>query len=140
MPPFNLVPAPVFSPTRCTTCGANRCGGGFVDLIIDDVPIGGFDEDGNPRVSGELGVGFGHLYLCADCSVTVASLIGWRSPEDWTRAENDVGELSAKVDELERELEAEREQKVVPVGDVVALIEERESARRSRKSPVKPAA
>lgn len=127
MPPFNLVPAPVFSPTRCTTCGANRCEGGFVDLIIDDVPIGGFDEAGSPRVSGALGVGFGHLYLCADCSATVASLIGWTSPGQRLELEGELAGYRVKTRDLEEELEAEREQKVVSIGDVLALVEKRKA-------------
>lgn len=129
---FNLVPAPAYSPTRCTTCGANRCEGGFVDLIIDDIPLGGWAEDGSPRIVPEQGIGFGHLYLCRDCLAQAATLIAWVPGSELEEEREQHRATAARVEELEAQLEESlaTRQVVVALEDVKQLV-----ARGSQRKP-----
>lgn len=124
MPAFQLLPAPVFSPTRCVSCMANKSEFGFVDLLVDDEALNGYSEvDGSAIV--REGQNFGHLYLCGDCVGAAATLLHWRSPERIAEIEQMVANLDLKIAALEAELDVERspESKVVSLtqlGDYIA--------------------
>lgn len=120
MPDFQLVSAPVFSPTRCCACGSSACKSGFVDLLVEDASLG-YDEktaqpidDPNVRIPT-----IGHLYLCGMCIAQAAKVADF-VPAAMVKDAFDA--LDAKIDRLESELAAERDSKVVALADVRKLL------------------
>lgn len=127
---FLVVPAPVFSPTRCVSCSSNRDGQGFVDLMVDGEAVHGYDEKGDPIVR-EGTENFGHLYLCATCVGQVAAALGWVSPEEGTRLRNREIELDGELLEAQAALETARspEGKLVSVGELVEYLRQPQETR-----------
>lgn len=102
MPDFVLVAAPVFSPTECRTCMTHTDKRGFIDTRA---------EDGN-----------GHVYICATCVDVAARLVGCLDPKQADDLRHRVADAHNAITSLERELEAERENKFVSLADVRELV------------------
>lgn len=84
MADFELIPAPVFSPTQCILCHG---GGRVVDTKVS-VP----------------GTQYGRVYVCELCAGGIARAVGWVDPLVHAAAEDALGEARALVAELEAEL------------------------------------
>lgn len=137
MPAFEVVAHPVFSPTRCATCGTSSCPDGFVDLLVDSAPVRGFTEDGGDPIHDPDGVEptLGHLYMCVQCVAQAAVKIGGCDRADRVRLEDKVVGYEAHIAELEQQLEAERLDKVVSLDDVRTLLATHEPGRVGAKEP-----
>lgn len=103
MPEFAWVKAPVFSPTRCMSCNTHAHRDGFVDLV---------SEDAN---------GFRH-YLCASCVFTAAQKFGCLAPSQADELRHRLADAAEELLDVRAELEAERENKVVPLADVKRML------------------
>lgn len=128
MPDFNIVPSPVFSPTRCVTCHSNFDRDGFLDLGVDDA-ANGYDPDGAAIHSddGETPT-FGRLYLCLTCLFQGANKAGCLAPEDKGMLVASLAAAEAQTIALQTELEAERANKVVSLDTVRELLKPKTKA------------
>lgn len=136
---FLRVPAPVFSPTRCTSCSGNRCDNGFFDLMVDTEAVNGYREDGEPMPARPGEGVFGHLYLCADCLDQLITLRGGLTPESAAELDGQLVLQGTRIVRLEEELEQER----APEAKVVSIEELRKYLRRDvepEPEPTLPAA
>lgn len=113
MPDFNIVPSPVFSPTRCVTCHSNFDRDGFLDLGVDDA-ANGYDPHGSAIHSndGETPT-FGRLYLCLTCLFQGANKAGCLTPDERVKLEGRLAAAEAQIVELAALLADEQENKVV---------------------------
>jgi hypothetical protein len=107
VPDFQLVKAPVFSPTRCTTCHTGRCDEGFVDMLVDGEAVHGYNADG-AVIRNDGQANFGHLYLCVMCLKQAATKIGWASAQHAMDAYAENETLAGEIHRLEIALAAER--------------------------------
>jgi hypothetical protein len=121
VPDFHLVPAPVFSPTRCVTCGTTRCDEGFIDLIVETASLG-FNEHAD-AVHDPAGLipTLGHLYQCVLCVRQAANAAGCLDPGRWADLRADHDAALDRLEALEGELEAEKQNKVVSLADVLEM-------------------
>lgn len=123
MPMFTLTPSPSFSPTRCCTCWTHKDPVGFVDLLVDDEAVLGYDEVTAlpvPRVDlRPEDQTFGHLYICAGCLAQAAKLIGWASPERVAGLEALVDRAATIGEVLVEAVQHERATKVVSVDELL---------------------
>lgn len=102
MPDFAWVKAPIFTPTQCITCSTHASKDGFVDLVVDNVE--------------------GRVYMCASCIEQAGRRVGMLAKREADKLAARVAEAHDAITALERELEAERENKVVPLADVKKLL------------------
>lgn len=121
MPDFQVIPHPVFSPTRCATCGTSACADGFVDLLVDTV-VRGFDEHGDPVHDPDGAEGtIGHLYMCVQCVWQAAIRAGCADPAQVREFETLLAEAGETIASLGKDLEAEQGNKVVSLADARKL-------------------
>lgn len=104
---FLNVPFPVFSPTRCIVCHSSRDPGGFVDLMVDDIPVDGWDENGIPVPSADRAE-YGHAYECASCADQITTVNGGLDRSERARLEHRLAEAEAENEALKAALEQER--------------------------------
>lgn len=114
MPDFQWVKAPVFQPTACMSCMTHSHRDGFVDLLSEDVN----------------GM---HHYLCAGCAFTAAQKLGCLSPAQADDLRRRLADAAEELLGVQSELEAERENKVVPLADVKAML--RNGRQTGSKAP-----
>lgn len=121
MPAFEVVPHPVFSPTRCATCGTSSCPDGFIDLLVDTA-VRGFNDDGD-AIHDPDGVEptIGHLYMCVSCVSQAAVKIGGCDRAERVKLEDRVVGLGAQVAELEQQVADEQANKVISLADAREL-------------------
>jgi hypothetical protein len=62
--------------------------------------------------------GFGWLYVCKKCVGTMAALFGFETPEQVAARSELMASADARITELEAQLEAERENKVVKLSEL----------------------
>jgi hypothetical protein len=107
-----IVEGPVFSPGHCHVCG--RSGGPMVDTGVDVV-------------------GDGRTYICVEmCLPLMAGKAGYLTPAQADRAAKALAEAVETINQLEKDLEYEREHKLLTVSDALALADRRSAYQGER--------
>ena len=113
---FQWVQSPQLAPGRCQSCSTHSHPDGFVDLIaegpLQEVP--GFGLAAAARV-----------YLCAGCLRQAARHVGCLEPKQADDLGRRLGEANSRINQLEADLAAEQENKLVSLADVRELVRQR---------------
>jgi hypothetical protein len=110
-----LVDQPYLPPSRCNTCG--RHAGPMVDLMI---------RPDDPAFS---------PYLCVFCASEIARLIGGLDPLQTEALREEINQLTARILDLERDLELERSHKTISLDEAEKLIADKLHSRMQVESP-----
>jgi hypothetical protein len=107
----------------CAFCSTHRHDRGFVNLLIDDRPLEGQSHRGR-------------LYACAGCADEIGRAVGCLDPQQAQRLRDAMDEIAEGADKLASELASTKENMVVPLGEVIDFLKERELRRPNEPAPV----
>ena len=114
MPDFGWVQSPVFSPTRCVTCGTTQWKDGFVDTLVH---MGGYISYEPGAATAE-----GRVYFCANCMECGGREVGMVDRRQADDMRQRLADAAAENSELPRQLEHEKNNKYLSLEDARKLL------------------
>lgn len=121
MPDFLRIERPLAPPTQCIACSTHSCPEGFIDTGREIPGYGGLTA----------GVG-GRIYLCGWCVSAAAKLIGFVDGAIAKAMSDELAGCNTVIEQLNAELEQERDKKLVSLVELEGVISNRKLAKAAR--------